>query len=114
MYNDLKGIADDVLSLRNDTSNDRNTIPLLERAIQTGQKLINERDELSKFLNVDFTLQAEEISNYAKIIESAGLFSIFFRDYRDAKRLYKKLSKSDKFKRDFAVDTGQGKDKKRD
>ncbi|MCY4379394.1 MAG: DUF4011 domain-containing protein [Candidatus Dadabacteria bacterium] len=100
----LNETEQETLSLRNDAVADPKKRLLIEKDIETGKELAEERKQLEEFFRVEKISDAERISQMATTLRSGGIFSFLSPKYRTARREYMDISKESGFSRHRAVE----------
>ena len=100
----LNETDDETLSLRNDAASDPKERLLIEKDLSTGGELTEEGKQLEEFFRTEKISDADQISELATALRSAGFLSFLSPRYRAAKRRYMNLSKENRFDRGNAVE----------
>ena len=96
-------VSKQVLLLRDKKLDDASLQLILIKQIAKTHALKEQRNFLSKEFILSSLPSYKIISNHAKILSQAGVFSIMSKDYRNAKNFYKSINKSKVFKKDYAA-----------
>lgn len=94
----------EILRLRNEITADQNAPPVIERGIQLGSALRDQRSELAERFAIDLAPNAGEIARWAGTLRTAGALGFLSADYRSAKKAYRSLFKSRKYRKEQAAE----------
>jgi len=101
----LKAAGNTVLLLRNARTAEPDGRYFLQRLCRDGRELQSQRDKISSEVSLTTDISIERLSECISTIRSAGFFRIFSGQYRAAKRLFRSMSRTGKYRRRDAIRT---------
>ena len=100
-----KAAGDSVLALRNARNAEPDGVYLLQRLCQEGKALQAQREKLAESVSIATDTPVEALADCVSVLRGAGFFRFFSARHREAKRLFRSMSRIRKYRRRNAIQT---------
>jgi very-short-patch-repair endonuclease len=96
-------VGREAIALRSDKLSEVNAAQHLRKLCEEGLQLRRERDALSERISFTADVSLDALVQCVSVLRTAGLFGIFSSSCRNAKRLFKSISRSRSYAKDEAI-----------